>query len=178
MKKVIGIIGPVGAGKDTAGDYIAERLGIPSYQISSPLKAILAERGLKLTRENLVALGTEIASQKGEAYLAEYIIDRAPESLIITGIRQLGQITYLRAHTDLTLIAIDASPQIRYDRVKNSHTVIEAEDLDMFINHELQENSAPNVQRLFECMALADHRITNEGSIEDLHTSLDRIYMI
>lgn len=112
-KEVIGIIGTIGAGKDTAGDYIACKLDIPRYQISVPLKEICAKRGMELTRENLVALGTELAAEKGEAYLAEYIVSHAESNkLIITGMRQLAQIAFLRSTVDLTLIAIDAAAKL------------------------------------------------------------------
>ena len=172
-KKVIGIVGTIGAGKDTVGDYIAKKLGIPSFQISSPLKAILLEREQELTRENLVRIGNELASEKGEGYLAEYIIEHAPNRLIITGIRQLGQISYLRSSSDLILISVDATPEIRFDRVKNNSKVIEAKNLAEFIEHEKAENSAPNIQRLFECMKHAEYQIRNEGSIDDLYSQLD-----
>lgn len=175
-KEVIGVIGTIGAGKDTAGNYIARKLDIPRYQISTPLKEICAERGVELTRENLVALGTELAAEKGEAYLAEYIVSHTEsDKLIITGMRQLAQIVFLQSTADLTLIAIDADPSVRYERTKAAAAMGEAKTLDEFIANEHAENSPPNVQRLFECMKLADYHLTNNGSPEDLYSEIDCI---
>lgn len=174
-KQAIGIIGTIGAGKDTAGDYLGQRLGWPSYQISSPLKELLVESGEELSRENLIALGTKLAHEKGPAYLAEYILAHAPNKLIITGMRQLEQIEYLRSSCDLTIIAIDASPEIRFKRIGQTGKLGEADTLSNFMACEKAENSAPNVQRLFECLKLADLFVKNEGSLEDLYAQLDKL---
>lgn len=174
-RQVIGITGTIGAGKDTAGDYLAGRLNIPSYQISAPLKMICDENGVEATRENLISLGTKLAAEKGEGYLAEYILNMTPGDVIITGIRQLGQISFLKSSTELKLISIDASPEVRFKRVKRNSKIREADSLEQFIANEKAENSPPNVQRLFECMQLAEHRITNEGSLKDLFVQLDAL---
>lgn len=174
-KQVIGIIGTIGAGKDTAGDYLAEKFKLVSYQISSPLKEILVSSGHEVSRENLIALGTQLAAEKGAAYLAEYILSRASDRLIITGMRQLEQLSYLRSSCDLVLIAIDASPELRFNRIKRSSNIGEADTLQEFIAREQAENSSPNVQRLFECMKLADYQLRNEGTIEELYRQLDGI---
>ncbi len=50
-KIIIGIIGPIAAGKDTAAEYICGKYSIPSFQISSILKMIAVERGIVLNRK-------------------------------------------------------------------------------------------------------------------------------
>lgn len=174
-KEVIGIIGTIGSGKDAAGDYISGKLDIPSFQISSPLKKICVETGIEPTRENLIALGTKLAYEHGDGYLAEYIIQHMPDRAIITGMRQLGQVAVLKSLSRLTLISIDANPSILFERVKNNNKLGEANTIDEFICREKAENSTPNAQRLFECMKLADYHLLNEGSLEDLYAKLDKI---
>ncbi len=174
-KQVIGIIGTIGAGKDTAGDYLAAKLNIPLYQISSTLKKICEEDKIEPTRDNLIALGTKLAAEHGDGYLAEYILERMPEWAIITGMRQLGQIAVLKSSSKLLLISLDADPAIRFERTKNNGKLGEAKTLEEFIAREDAENSAPNAQRLFECMELADHHLLNEGSLKELYTRLDEI---
>lgn len=173
-KEVIGIIGTIGAGKDTAGDYIAKKLGIPSFQISMPLKQLCADTGVEPTRENLIALGTRLAAEQGDGYLAEYILEHMPRAAVITGMRQLGQIAALRASSNLRLIAIDADPQLRFARVMRENKPGEAATLDEFTRREQAENNPPNAQRLFACMKLADYHLTNDGSFDDLYDALDQ----
>lgn len=174
-KEVIGIIGTIGAGKDEAGDYIAHKLHIPSFQISSPLKQICLETGIEPTRDNLIALGTKLASEHGDGYLAEYILEYMPEKAVITGMRQLGQIAVLKSTSHLTLISVDAEPAVRFERVKHNGKLGEATTIEEFIAREHAENSVPNAQRLFECMKLADYHLTNESSIEELHSQINKI---
>lgn len=174
-KEVIGIIGTIGAGKDTAGDYIVDKLGIPSFQISSPLKEICQERGIEPSRENLIALGTKLAATHGDGYLAHYILEYAPERVVITGMRQLGQIEALKNMSKLKLVAVDATPEIRFSRALDNGKLGEASTLKEFIAREIAENSPPNAQRLFKCMKLADYHLINNGTLEEFYKKLDKI---
>lgn len=177
-KEVIGVVGTIAAGKDTVGDYISNVLHVPSFQISSPLKQICIETSVEPTRENLIALGTQLAEEHGDAYLAEYILERMPDRAVITGMRQLGQIALLEGSSELNLISLDADPVIRFERAKRNKKLGEATTLEEFISNELTENSEPNAQRLFECMDLADRHIINEGTIEELYAQIDSIFSI
>lgn len=175
MKTAIGIIGPIRAGKDFAGQYISRKLSLPLLEVSSSLKEICKERNIEPTRENLIQLGSELAKQQGDGVLAKYLVEKAPEAFIITGMRQLGQIEYLRKHTDFLLVAVDASAVIRFNRAQKDRKLGEANSLEEFIDRELKENQPPNKQRLFECMKLADITIVNEGSIEEFYSKLDEL---
>jgi dephospho-CoA kinase len=175
MKKVIGIIGTIASGKDAAADYLTEKFHLPVFQISQPLKDVCAERGIEPTRQNLIGLGTTLSKEMGEDFLAQLLLKKIEHEGIITGMRQLAQIAYLKKHAALTLIGIDAEPSIRFDRVKKRNKQGEATNLEEFIQQESQENSAPNVQRLFECLQLANYHIDNNGSLEELYQQLDAI---
>jgi len=174
-REVIGIVGTIAAGKDAAGEYIGQSLDLPVYQISSPLKAMCKDEGIEPTRDNLIALGTKLAAERGDGYLAEYILNNSSESLIVTGMRQLGQLAVLDSLSNLTLLSIDANPELRFERAKKSGKLGEAKTLDEFVARELAENNPPNAQRLFECMKLAQYHLTNEGSEEELHIKLDQL---
>lgn len=173
MKKILGIIGPIGSGKDIAAEYLSHKLRIPTFQISSPLKIIAAERNIEPTRQNLIALGTTIANEKGPAFLAEYILEQIPTIWIITGMRQLAQIEYLRNNSDFLLLSIDAAPDLRFDRCRTRNKIGEETTLKNFIVKEQEENSGANVQRLFECMKLADISFVNDWDIQSLYAWID-----
>ncbi len=175
MKRVVGVIGPIGSGKDVVGEYIAKHLDAPVYQISSPLREIRAERGVDPTRQSLIVLGSELGRQHGDGYLAEYLLERAPQVCVITGMRQLGQISYLRKHSDFTLIAVDAEPEVRFQRTQTRAKLGESGTLAEFIQHEKEENSAPNLQCLFECIKLADSSLSNDGSLDELYAQADEL---
>ena len=175
MKRIIGIIGPIGAGKDTSADYMSSEIGIRAYQISSALREICQQRGIEPTRENLIELGTKLANKHGDSYLAKYVLDKSPAFSIIVGMRQLGQITYLKEHADLILIAVDAPLPQRFRRAAARDKLGEAKTIEEFEANELKENSPPRAQRVFECMKLADYKVINNGNIIDLQLKLDKI---
>lgn len=176
MKKIIGIIGPVAAGKDTAAEYLAGKWNIPIFEISAHLKELARSRGIEVNRKNLIELGRELDKGRGHAHLAEKIINKLSEVrinlAIITGMRQLAQIEYLREYSNLLLIAVDASHEVRFERATARGKFGEGETLEQFIANEQEENSGP-VQQLFECMKLADCHIVNSGNLQILERSLD-----
>ena len=175
MKKTIGIIGPIPSGKDTVAEYISEKLKIPFYVISDILKEIAASRNIPLTRDNLIALGNELAREKGEEYLSKNILEKIKYVGIIVGMRQLGQIQYLKKNSNLVLISVDASPEIRFDRTKKRKKLGEAKNLEDFMRKEMKENSGDNIQRLFECMKLLDYDIENNSTRNHLYKQIDRM---
>ena len=113
FKIIFAFIGPKLAGKNTAAEYISDRLEIPFYTISDTLKEMAALRNLPQTRDNLIILGNELATEKGEEYLSKEILEKIRYAGIIVGMRQLGQIQYLKENSNLVLISIDASPKSR-----------------------------------------------------------------
>jgi dephospho-CoA kinase len=175
MKNIIGVIGTIGSGKDVVAEYISEKLKIPHYQISSPIKEIALSRGYTIDRPTLIRLGTELAKEKGEDYLAVFLLNKIETTGIISGMRQLKQIDYLKNNSNLTLLSVDSHPKVRFDRAKSRGKLGEAITLEEFIQLEKEENSAPNVQRLFECMAHADYKIDNDSTLEDLYQQVDTI---
>ena len=174
-KAVIGIIGPIGSGKDTVANCVAHRLQVPVYQISQPLKEIARNRGIEPTRENLTELGTTVATEEGEVFLARVLLDQIDKIGVISGMRQLQQIAYLRQNANLVLIAVNADPTIRFERVRLRHKPGEAKTLEEFIKKELDENSGHHVQRLFECLKLADYHIENNFDLDSLYCKVDDI---
>lgn len=175
MKKIIGIVGGIGSGKDLAAEYISDKLGIPAFQISMPIKEIAKERNIEPTRENLVELGTTLAHEFGADYFAKLILEKVKSQAVITGMRQIAQIEYFKANSDFVLISIEADPKIRFQRTQSRGKLGEARTYEEFVQNEINENSGDRVQRLFECMKMADHHILNGGSIDELCQKIDSI---
>lgn len=175
MKEVIGIVGPICAGKDVAGEYISEQMDIPVYQISSPLKEICKERNMPAEMDNLIKTGSELAHKHSDGCLERYILDNLVENrIIITGMRQLGQLALLNAETNLFLLSVDASAEVRFERSKLSGKLGEATDFEVFKRKEIIENSPPNPQRLFDCMQRANFEIINNNSLYYFQKKLDQ----
>lgn len=174
MKTIIGIVGTIGSGKDTVGEYISKKLAIPSLQISQPLKDIAKERGVEPTRENIIQIGSQLVKENGAGFLLKLLIDKVQKDLmIVTGIRVVEVIEYARENYNLILLAITAEPEIRFKRCVERNKLGEAKTLEEFIENEQKENSPPNAQRLFECLTLADYTISNNDDTDTLFKEVD-----
>ena len=175
MKRIIGFVGPICSGKDTAGDYVAEKIGIYHYQISKPLIEEAKARRVTLSRKEITEFGTQLAREKGEHYLAEILLERVEKTGTITGMRQLEQVAYLRNNSQFTLVSVDCPVEIRFQRAKDRRKIVEALTLQEFVHDEHEENSGKNVQRVFECMKLADYHVSNDSNLSSFYLQIDYI---
>jgi dephospho-CoA kinase len=174
MKKIICIVGTIGSGKDVAAEYISKKLGISVFQASQPLRDIAKERGIEPIRWNLIKLGNEILKEKGPQAFVERLIGEKSENLvIITGVRIPSILDYIQKNYNLILLAVDADAELRFNRSIARGKLGEAKTLEEFLENEQKENSAPNMQRLFECMKLADYTIYNNTDLKTFFEKID-----
>jgi dephospho-CoA kinase len=174
MKKIIGIVGPIGSGKDTAGEYLAQKYNLKIYVISDVIREFLSEHNIEPTRANLIKHG-DLMSKENEAYLAEALLKKAEDPSIFLGMRIPKQISYLKENSDFFLIAIDTPVEVRFKRAQERRKLGEAHTLAEFIAVETAENSLPNIKDVFACMKEADILINNNGTLKELYDKLDAI---
>ncbi len=173
-KTIIGIIGTISSGKDTAAEYISKKLKIPSSPISEILRDLAKEDNIEPTRENLIKIGNSLVKEKGPDHFARLALNRITgDRGIITGMRILGTIEYMRANSNLALLVIEADTKVRFERSVNRNKLGEATTLEEFIQNEKTENSLPNLPRVFECLKLADYSILNNSDLEAFHKEID-----
>lgn len=173
MKTIIGIVGPIGSGKDTAAEYLSKKFSLERYVISDVIREHLSKNDIPMTRENLIEYGDKLSLEYGKAYLAEVLLEKVKDRGIILGMRIPEQISFLKEHTNLFLIAIDAPVAIRFERARVRGRLGEAETLEHFIDVEKRENSPPRMKDVFKCMQMADVTIENSDMVESLYEKLD-----
>ncbi len=87
-RKVIGLSGPIAAGKTTAGQMLRSQ-GFHYARYSQVLENILKERGSESDRYSLQQIGEEINRTLGQRWLGKKLIDTLPKSgnIVIDGLR-------------------------------------------------------------------------------------------
>jgi dephospho-CoA kinase len=175
MKTIIGVTGPIGSGKDTVADYIAKKLGIPVFEISKYIKDKIREAGLPINRTNTMNFGKQISKEEGPDSIAKLYLSQMGDMAVFSGFRQPPQLDYLEKNANLILIAVDADPKLRHDRVMARGTVEEFPQLDSFLAHEQEENSGDSPMRLFDCMARAKYKILNNSDLAALFHATDEV---
>ena len=175
---IIGLTGTFAAGKDTVAEYLGEK-GFEHYSCGDQIREIAAERGLEPTRDVLRELGNELRDTKGSEFLARRIIEQKAKTdkVAISGIRQPGEIKYLRGLGKFYLIAVDAPVEIRFERMSERSREGDPKTLEEMVDKERQEmeSASPNAQKIHECMELADALVINDGNREQLDRKVDEV---
>jgi len=174
-RRLIGLTGTNGAGKGEAAAFFAAR-GYERHSLSDAIRDALAAEGLEPSRDNLIRKGNALRREGGPDVLARLILAKARGPAVIDSIRNPSEIAALREAEGFFLIAFDAPPALRFERVSKRGRDESAPDLAAFLRKEAEENgSDPGAQQLGACMALADATVINDGTLDDLHRKLEEL---
>lgn len=169
----IGLTGTNGAGKgETAAFFMSK--GYAYFSLSDVIREKLREEGLEATRDNLIRKGNDLRRSGGPAILAKLVMEKVAGKSVIDSIRNPHEVAFLRTKPGFILLAIDAPPALRFERVRKRGRDESAATLEDFIRKENEENSSdPGAQQLRACMNLADRTIVNDGTLEKLRRRLE-----
>lgn len=178
-KLILGFTGPIASGKEVAKKYIESNYGGSNFKFSTILREVLAYLDIENNRDNLMALSTFLRQQYGEDILAKAIAkkvkDSTEEVIVVDGIRRLADIAYLKKIPGFTLIAINAQPEIRYERsvVRNENPGDAEKSYETFLaDHQKEtEISIPEV------MSQANYHLDNSGDLSNLYQEIDKIIL-
>jgi len=178
--KIIGITGTNGAGKGTVVDYLVQKKGFVHFSARAYITKLLEEEGKEANRENLIERGNELREKYGPSAIAILLYDEAiktGKNCIIESIRTLGEIELLRSKGNFMLLAVDADPKIRYERVVLRASATDKVSFEKFVELEKieMENTDPNKQNISVCVKNADYVLTNDGNLNDLYQQIDKI---
>lgn len=174
---IIGLVGPMVAGKGTAGKYLADKHKAEVYRFSTPLRDILERMHTEKTRGNMQTLSTTLRQNFGEDILARIIKEDIKNSsasiAVVDGIRRWGDIELLKEGGIFILTSINASPEIRYERlISRSENEGDAQKTyEEFMKDQQKEADA----QIPEIMKHADANIDNEGTFEELYRQIEAI---
>lgn len=171
---LIGLTGTNGSGKGEAARFFQEH-GYAYFSLSDEIRNELAGEGRTLSRNNLIQKGNQLRNDHGPDVLARRVMERVESDAVIDSIRNLKEVDYLRQQPGFVLLAFDADPEIRFRRVQKRGRLESASSLDQFIRKEQEEMTENETgQQLALCIAAADFRIINNGSLAELHRRLEK----
>lgn len=175
---IIGLTGTFAAGKDTVAEYLVEK-GFEHHSTGDQIREIAEERGIKQNRDVLRELGNELRDKYGSEFLCRRIIEEKAKTdkVVISGIRQPGEIEYLRELGHFHLIAVDAPVEVRFERMQQRNREGDPKTIEEMVEKERKEmeSAGPNAQRIHECMQLADSLLINDKDREELHEKVDEV---
>lgn len=177
LPRVVGLVGPIRAGKSTVSEILCSDFGYLKASNSELLRDILDRLELPPLRENLGKLGDAIFEVLGNDTLAHHRIRHLGIGrIVVDGIRYMEEIEAYQALPDFLLIAVDCSESERYRRMVNAgdhQKDIASSDIQRFsqLASNRSELSVPQL------MLSAAHTFTNESDVASLQQDV-RNFMI
>lgn len=170
---IIGITGTIGAGKGTIVDYLIEKRNFSHYSVRAYLINIINKKGLPVNRDSMVKIANGLRKEHSPSYIVEELFKEAlenRENCVIESIRTPGEVISLKDKGNFILLAVDADPKIRYERIVQRASETDHISFETFLENEKREMTSddPNKQNLSKCIEMADFVLNNDGTIEEL----------
>ncbi len=170
---IIGITGTLGAGKGTIVDYLVQEKGFVHFSVRGFLIEEITQQGLEANRDSMVLVANKLRADHSPSYIIDQLYERAiitGKNCIIESIRTPGEVQSLREKGNFVLFAVDADPELRYQRIVLRNSETDNISYDIFLQNEQREmiSDDPNKQNLRRCIQEADYILTNNTSIAAL----------
>ncbi len=156
---IIGLTGPVGSGCTYLATLIAQEFKFPAFQLSKIIRDHCEAKGLPNDVSALQTAGNELRAKNNNWHLVEKtleVIGRQDVSgpIIIDGIKNVGEIKYLKKFPNFYLISPDAPKTIRKNRRSDLSDFDELDRRD-------QEEDLSYGQQVRKCVYYSDIIINN-----------------
>ena len=173
---IIGLTGLNGAGKTEVAQYLLKR-GFEYHSLSDEIRDEIRRRGQEITREALISVGNELRARYGPGVLAERILQRLGQerNYVVDSIRNPAEVKALRGRRDFVFLAVEAERSVRFERTRVRGREGAAATIEQFAAEEAKEldSTDPASQQLVATRRLADVVIQNNGTLDELHRTLD-----
>jgi len=181
---VVGIVGTLCSGKKTAKHILMRKYSAYHVTLSDVIRGELEKKKGRLSRTALQDMGNEMRKQYGPGILAKLAISYLPrdkELIIIDGIRNLGEIEYLKKNfgNKFVLLGLDASQEVRWERMQRRAKPTDPKNFEEFLiseKRDLGEGEPLWGQQVRSCIQQADFTIMTDGTLEQLEQKIDEIF--
>ncbi len=176
--KILAFVGLAGSGKSTAVEYFTEK-GFPKVYFGGVIYKAMEQAGIERTADSEQKFREEIREKNGKDFVANKIVEQI-ENLANSGQHRIiadGLYTWTEYQVmkkafpgELDVVAIVSPRQLRYrrlsERAERPYTATEAHERDITQIEHLEQGGP---------IAIADHYVINDGSMDELHEKLDAL---
>lgn len=170
---VIGIVGLIGAGKDTAADHIAEKYGYHIISFRDLVKEVTEKEGLEPTRENLQMTGKKYREEYGKEYFSRLAVEKAKsiEKSILKEMRTKEDVELPKKvfGKSMVVINIEAEKTLRFERLRKRARLGDPRTMEAFEAQERREQELGYTKAI----DFADITIQNNSTFDDLYKRID-----
>ncbi len=177
QKTVLVIVGMPGAGKSLASSVMKAH-GLPVFVSGDIIRAEARKRKLKFTRKNLGELMLKIRKEEGMGAVAKRLVPlvekESGEFVVYEGARSVEEVDELRRKYGVVVIAINASPTARFQRLQRRGR---SDKPRGWADFEERDNRELGVG-IAKLIALADRTVENEDTKVDLKRRTRRVLLV
>jgi len=174
-KVILGFVGEIASGKDTAVDYLTKEHNATQYKFSGILRDILNRLHLEIIRENLQKLSQILRENFTQDILSKVIAYDVNQDennvVIVNGIRRHSDIIYLKNLPNFYIIHITADMDKRYERIIQRSE--NKDDQNKTFEQFQQEHEAEAELEIINIAKEAKYKIDNNGDFKNLYQQLD-----
>ncbi len=176
--KILAFVGLAGSGKSTAVEHFSQK-GYPKVYFGGVILAAMKEAGIEITAENEKTFREKFREDNGKDAVVNKIVEQirnlaeaGQRRIIADGIYSWTEYKIMKSAFpgELTLAAVVAPRRLRYHRLSQR----EIRPLTSSESYERDQTEIENLEKGGP-IAIADHYIINDGSIEDFNTRLEAL---
>ncbi len=178
---IIGLTGTKASGKGILAEILREE-GFVYSSTSDRVREEAILRGIEnYTIKDLQNIGNELREKFGCDILVKRTLEKLKDSknLVIDGIRNPGEIEALKKQ-NAKIVAVDAPEKQRFERLIKRARHSDPKTWEEFIAMEKRDSGigeSNTGQQTSKCIEMADYRIINEGTLEELKTKIEYFLM-
>lgn len=178
--KIVAIVGMSGSGKSVIVDYLTEK-GYPKVYFGGMIYKEMEKRGIIRTEdgESEKKFREEIREKEGKDWVVNQVIEETKDlikagqkRIVLDGVYSWTEYKILKKEfpKNLTFIAVVVDKHLRYDRVAKRPG-------RAFDGTAIRERDRSEIENLEKGgpIATADYYLLNNGTTEDLKTSLEKV---
>ena len=182
---IIGVVGQIASGKGILVKYLTEKLGFTPFSLSSIVHEELEKKGgAKFTRQTLQDVGDKLRREYGDDVLAQRIIEAINEQkkdrIVIEGIRNPGEIEFLKKNSNFILIGVKANRELRFKRVLSRGKEWDPKNYQDFLKvdrRDLGVGQQKSGQQVGKCLAYCDYVLTNNKDVGDFEKKVEKLFI-
>lgn len=170
--RLIVVAGMPGAGKEELLN-VAAALGLPFVRMGDVVRGCYAASGAEADGISVGRFADDQRKEFGPDIWAKRVMEKAPGGpCLIDGCRSRSEVeTFTALGGDVTVIAVHASPQVRYDRLVRRAREDAPGDPGEFRERDSREIGWGAA----EVIALADHIVPNMGTLDEFREAAQKI---
>ena len=177
MKRIIGVIGRIGSGKDTVSDYLADKYGYDKVSFRDVVEEITEKEGLEANRENMQMIGKKCRDLYGGDYFNKQVMKKVEESdnekVLVKEMRTEEDVLPLKEKfgKNIKIMIVDTDGDKRFQRMMVRGRVGDPQTIEDF---EKQENKEIELG-FTKAIKPSDFTVDNNNSFGELYQKIDSL---